>query len=112
MLRLKKARNFSSCAFSTVTRQYQYFENVEIKNNIGIIRINGPNKMNTISLGMQLESENIFKNEILPNKDIKAIVFISSKPDNFIAGADINQIKETQDKSKLKVFDNEIRVSL
>ena len=39
---------------------------------------------------------------IIPNKDIKAIVYISAKPDNFIAGADIDQIKETTDKSKLK----------
>jgi hypothetical protein len=36
-------------------RAFTYFDNFEIKNNVGIIRINGPNKMNTISKGMQTE---------------------------------------------------------
>ena len=44
----------------------------------------------------------MFREQILPNKDVKAIVFISSKPDNFIAGADIDMIKSFEDKSKLK----------
>lgn len=57
--------------------------------------------MNTISEGMQKEAENIFRNHVMNNKDIKAVVFISSKSDNFIAGADIDMIKAVKDKSDL-----------
>jgi enoyl-CoA hydratase/carnithine racemase len=45
--------------------------------------------MNTISMGLQSEAEKIFKERILPNKEVKAVIFISSKPDNFIAGMHI-----------------------
>ena len=34
-------------------------------------------------------------------KDVKAVVFISIKPDNFIAGADIDMLQATEDKSTL-----------
>lgn len=89
---------FSTAAPASV----RYFEDLEIKDGVAIIRLNGPGKMNTISQGMQKESETMFREKILPNKDIKAIVFISSKPDNFIAGADIDMLKSFEDKSKLK----------
>lgn len=46
--------------------------------------------MNTISKGMQEEAVKIFKENLTP--DVKAVVFISSKPDNFIAGADIDMV--------------------
>ena len=52
--------------------------------------------MNTISMGMQAEAEKIFRETIMGNNDIKAVVFISSKADNFIAGADIDMIKGFQ----------------
>jgi len=91
-----------SFAAAAEPRKYTYFENFEVKDGVGIVRINGPNKMNTISMGMQQDSERMFKEDILPNKDVKAIVFISSKPDNFIAGADIDMIKEVKDKSQLR----------
>eukprot|EP01035_Chromulina_nebulosa_P020250 gene20250-26290_t len=58
--------------------------------------------MNTLSGGMQDDAEKLFNEYIIPNKEVKAIVFISSKPDNFIAGADINMIKEAKDKTELK----------
>lgn len=57
--------------------------------------------MNTISTGLQLEAEKIFKEKILTNKDVKAVVFISAKPDSFIAGADIDMISAIDDKAKL-----------
>ena len=93
----------ASNRFSTLPgRDYVYFDNLEIKDNIAIVRLNGPNKMNTISIGMQADAEKLFKEKILPNKGIKAVVFISSKSDNFIAGADIDMIKGFEDKSKLQ----------
>lgn len=92
----------SSLSTTSVSREYKYFDNFEIKDGVAIVRFNGPDKMNTISMGLQEESKHIFEKKIVGNKDIKAVVFISSKPDNFIAGADINMIKEVQDKSQLK----------
>jgi len=58
--------------------------------------------MNTISQGMQKEAETIFRDHIMKDKNIRAVVFISSKSDNFIAGADIDMIKAVKDKSELK----------
>eukprot|EP00598_Pedospumella_elongata_P011279 CAMPEP_0184986648 /NCGR_PEP_ID=MMETSP1098-20130426/17313_1 /TAXON_ID=89044 /ORGANISM="Spumella elongata, Strain CCAP 955/1" /LENGTH=748 /DNA_ID=CAMNT_0027510987 /DNA_START=124 /DNA_END=2370 /DNA_ORIENTATION=+ len=87
---------------STAAPTVRYFDDLEIKDGVAIVRINGPGKMNTISQGMQKESEALFREKILPNKDIKAVVFISSKPDNFIAGADIDMLKSFEDKSQLK----------
>jgi len=83
-------------------REFVYFDNVEVKDGVAVVRFNGPEKMNTISMGMQKESETIFRSQILSNKEIKAVVFISSKPDNFIAGADIDMIKAVEDKRMLK----------
>lgn len=91
----------SHATLSTVARDYKYFDNLEIKDNIAIVRINCPGSVNTISTGLQHEAEAIFKEKIISNKDVKAVVFISSKPDSFIAGADIDMIGAIEDKSKL-----------
>lgn len=101
-----RCRGVKSYAFSTLesgsNREFTYFDNFEVKDGVGIVRFNSPNKMNTLSEAMQTDSENLFKKYILPNKDLKAIVFISSKPDNFIAGADIDMIKKVENKADLK----------
>lgn len=86
---------------STVARDYEYFDNFELKDGVAIIRLNGPGKVNTISQGLQAEAEKIFNEKIIDNNDVKAVVFISSKPDSFIAGADIDMIKKMEDKSQL-----------
>jgi enoyl-CoA hydratase / long-chain 3-hydroxyacyl-CoA dehydrogenase len=85
-------------------RDYTYFDNFECKEGVAIIRLNGPAKMNTINMGMQKDAEHIFKNHIIGNNEVKAVVFISSKSDNFIAGADIDMIKNTPNKSDLKTI--------
>ena len=48
--------------------------------------------MNTISKGMQAEASTIMNDMIVGQSDVKAVVFMSSKPDNFIAGADIDMV--------------------
>lgn len=102
------ATTTTSCRLlSTATstnREFTYFDNFEIKDKVAIVRFNGPGKMNTISQGMQQEAEQIFRKHILGNKDVEAVVFLSSKPDNFIAGADIGMIKAVKDKSELKAL--------
>ena len=95
-------RGLSSVLQPKAGREFVYFDNVEVKDGVAVIRFNGPDKMNTISMGMQKESEAIFRTHVLSNSAVKAVVFISSKPDNFIAGADIDMIKSVEDKSQLK----------
>lgn len=106
-MRFSKAQRTTFCrqnvkAMSSTERQYKYFDNFEIKEGVAIVRLNGPERMNTISMGLQEESEKIFRDHILNNKEVKAVVFISSKSDNFIAGADIGMIASVKDKSQLK----------
>jgi enoyl-CoA hydratase/carnithine racemase len=43
----------------------------------------------------------MWSTEIAPRSDVKSVVFISAKKDNFIAGADIQDIKNMEDKTKL-----------
>lgn len=65
-------------------------------------RIDGPEKMNTISGEFRQEIEDIWLGEIADDASVKAVVFISGKPDNYIAGADIRMISSTEDKAELK----------
>ena len=37
-------------------RQFKYFDNLEIKDGVAIVRFNGPEKMNTISTNQREES--------------------------------------------------------
>ena len=87
---------------ATVQRDYEYFDNFEMKDGIGIVRLNGPGPVNTISDKMQHDVDKIFNEHVVGNKDLKGLVFISSKKDNFIAGADIDMIKKTENKADLK----------
>lgn len=100
--RLLARASSTSTAAPAAGRTYQYFDEFEVKQGVAVIRFNGPGKMNTISQGMQKEAESIFREKVLPNKDIKAVVFLSSKPDNFIAGADIDMIKAFENKQEIK----------
>jgi len=95
----------TSAPAAAAKRDYEYFDNFELaEGGVAIVRINGPNKMNTISAGMQAEAQAIFRDKILGNKDVKAVVFMSSKTDNFIAGADIDMIKTVKNKADLQAM--------
>lgn len=99
-------RVFNSNAFKFTrkfsTRKYKFFDNVEIKNNIALIRINGPDKMNVLDRNLFTDVYKLFENEIFGKKEIKGVVFLSSKPDNFIAGADVDMLKNTKNKKEMK----------
>ncbi len=58
--------------------------------------------MNTVSMEMEGEGVKIFNDYVRGNDKVKAMVFISSKPDNFIAGADIDMINRIENKADLK----------
>lgn len=59
---------------------------------IAVVTIDVPGeKMNTLKAEFAAQVRAILK-EIRENKEIRGVVFISAKADNFIAGADINMI--------------------
>ncbi len=60
--------------------------------NVAVVTIDVPDeKMNTLKAEFGAEVRAILK-QIRDNKSLRGVVFISAKPDNFIAGADINMI--------------------
>ncbi|MRT14224.1 fatty acid oxidation complex subunit alpha FadJ [Enterobacteriaceae bacterium RIT711] len=60
--------------------------------NIAVVTIDVPGeKMNTLKASFGPEVHNIIK-QIRDNTALQGLIFISGKPDNFIAGADINMI--------------------
>lgn len=64
--------------------------------NVAVVTIDVPNeKMNTLRAEFGSEVRAILK-QIRENKTLRGVVFISAKPDNFIAGADINMIARCQ----------------
>ena len=60
--------------------------------NVGVITIDSPGeKMNTLKAEFGQQVRAIVR-QIRDNKSLRGVVLISAKPDNFIAGADINMI--------------------
>jgi 3-hydroxyacyl-CoA dehydrogenase/enoyl-CoA hydratase/3-hydroxybutyryl-CoA epimerase len=60
--------------------------------NVAVVTIDAPGeKMNTLKAEFGAEVRAILK-QVRENKALRGLVFISAKPDNFIAGADINMI--------------------
>ncbi|GMI59347.1 hypothetical protein ScalyP_jg6636 [Parmales sp. scaly parma] len=84
------------------SKPLEYFKPVEITDTgVAIIRIDGPKSMNTISFAMADEAKRMWMENIHTNDAVKSVVFISGKKDSFIAGADIQDIKNLDDKSKM-----------
>ena len=64
--------------------------------NIAVITIDVPGeKMNTLKAEFASQVRAIIK-QLRENKELRGVVFVSAKPDNFIAGADINMIGNLQ----------------
>jgi len=57
--------------------------------------------MNTISFAFSAAAKKMWNADIANNDKVKAVVFISAKPDNFIAGADIQDIKNIENKQDI-----------
>jgi len=83
-------------------RKYEFFTNVEFTpEGVAVIRFDCPKKVNSISFALSEEAKELWKAEIENNPDVKAVVFSSAKPDMFIAGADIFDIKRVENKQDL-----------
>ena len=95
-------RNFNRLLINRkYVRNYSYFKRPRIHDGIAIIDLNGPQKMNVLNENLFLEARYLFENEIFNNDKVRGIVFISSKKDNFIAGADINMLKNVKSKKEI-----------
>jgi len=63
----------------------------EISDGIARLELNVPREsVNTISVSVRRELETVL-DELKPDSNVRALVLISGKPDNFIAGADIDE---------------------
>jgi len=88
---------------STPERKYENFTNVEVTDDgIAIVRFDcAGQSVNTISFAVKDEAKKMWAEEISSNDKIRAVVFASAKPNTFIAGADIKDIKSCPDKAQL-----------
>lgn len=83
----------------TSERKYEFFQNVQVTDSgVAIIKLDGPKAVNTLSFALFDELKILWKEDIDSNSTIKAIIFTSGKPGNFIAGADIFDIQQLEDK--------------
>ncbi|XP_038057492.1 trifunctional enzyme subunit alpha, mitochondrial-like [Patiria miniata] len=81
-------RYFSVSSVVAANKHVSY----DVKDEIAVVRMNSPDsKVNTLSREFNSEIESIM-GEIWQNDAVKGVVLISSKPDCFIAGADINML--------------------
>eukprot|EP00980_Cylindrotheca_fusiformis_P016808 scaffold5067_cov139-Cylindrotheca_fusiformis.AAC.2 len=89
-------------ASKSLDRKYEFFQDVEVTpEGVAIIRFDGPKKVNSISFALSKEARKMWENDIAKNAAVKAVVFSSGKPDMFIAGADIYDLKAVENKQDL-----------
>jgi hypothetical protein len=86
----------------TPERKYEFFQNVEFSpGGVAVVRFDCPKSVNSISFKLADEAKVLWKEEIENNKDVKAVVFSSAKPNMFVAGADIFDLKNVENKQDL-----------
>jgi 3-hydroxyacyl-CoA dehydrogenase/enoyl-CoA hydratase/3-hydroxybutyryl-CoA epimerase len=74
-------------------------------NGVGVVTIDVPDsKVNVLGLTAMTELEAILA-EAAKNSQLKGLVFISGKKDNFIAGANIDEIKALQTEPAIKSYE-------
>jgi 3-hydroxyacyl-CoA dehydrogenase/enoyl-CoA hydratase/carnithine racemase len=101
MKRIINLRKFSSVSNNVM--------NMNIKGNIGIVDINNP--LSAVNVINESFSKDLL--EILDKydkKNLKSIIFRSTKKNNFIAGADINMLRENEDHDIQKILEDGHRV--
>lgn len=86
----------------TPERKYEFFQNVQITDEgVAVIKFDCPKSVNAISFALSKEAQNLWKDEIESNGQVKAVVFASAKPNMFIAGADIFDLQAVENKQDL-----------
>jgi len=91
-------------ARDTKLRKYHFFQDPVISSSgIALIRFDNPSKsVNTISFALKDEVKKLWLTEIDANDSVRGVVFSSGKKDNFIAGADIEDISNVKNKDELR----------
>jgi enoyl-CoA hydratase/long-chain 3-hydroxyacyl-CoA dehydrogenase len=83
-------------------RKYEFFTNVEFTpEGVAVVRFDCPKSVNAISFALANEAQVLWKQDIENNKDVKAVVFSSAKPNMFVAGADIFDLQNVENKQDL-----------
>ncbi|KAK3856459.1 hypothetical protein Pcinc_037220 [Petrolisthes cinctipes] len=77
---------------STTTRALGVHANLTVKEGVGVITLNSPQKVNVLNQAVMAEMDTLIK-QVEENPEIQAAVLISGKPGCFIAGADISMIE-------------------
>ena len=81
--------------------KYQYFDKFKKKDNLVILSLNGPDKMNVLNKQLFEEADDILNRFVLNDDKVKGVIFISSKKDNFIAGADIKMLQNIKSRDEV-----------
>merc|ERR1712065_37090 len=90
-------RFYSAAATNTSEKAVTY----EVKDNIAVVKIDIPGaKVNTLSSKFMEDFVPVL-DEIQANRQVDAAVIISGKADNFIAGADIDQLASCETEEEL-----------
>lgn len=75
---------------------------LEIVDDVAVVTFDDPGgKVNTLNTRLSSQFEELFT-EAANNSAVKGVVLISGKPDNFIAGADVNQLKDANDAAEVE----------
>ena len=97
MQRILNVRHFSSLPNRVM--------NMKVKDSIGIVEFNNPkNSVNVINQDFSRDLKEIL--DRYDNEKLNAIVFKSTKNNNFIAGADIEMLKKSSEEEISQILDN------
>ena len=79
--------------------------NIKLENKIGIVEFNNPkSSVNIINQDFSKDLEEVL--DIYDKENLKAIIFKSSKKNNYIAGADIEMLKSSSEKEINQILNN------
>lgn len=83
----------SSRYLTSTVRAMGVHANLAIKDGVGVVTLDSPGKVNVLNNTLMEEMNGII-NKVESSADINSVVFISAKPNCFIAGADITMIEK------------------
>lgn len=87
-------RSLLTRCFSAEAAKANQYVNARVEDGVAIFTLDNPeSKMNTLSSILMDEFPSLWQ-ETMSQRDVKAAVVISAKPDNFVAGADISMLQE------------------
>ncbi|XP_037068080.1 trifunctional enzyme subunit alpha, mitochondrial-like [Pollicipes pollicipes] len=92
--RLRKVVSWRMFATTNMASANQHMK-MEVKNDVAVIRIDSPGKVNVLNQPVMEEMKAMLE-AVQADPAVKAAVLISGKPANFIAGADISMLERVK----------------